>query len=1415
MTVLRSVNLRIFLPVLLLMLFTLLSGVIVVSEYRSQKNLLEQEAENFIRYELTRLQRLIESEIEFGDTEDFGRFTSDLGVIPEVKALMGVDAKGKVLFALRNAWQGQMASDVMKEFDPRYLAQPSRSRRLSFNFIDSTGERTTIAAYLPLKMPLQPGEVRSTRSGALFLLYDLGQGKRRLFWKVVNSGAILWLSNFTVMLVLILALRTLVSKPAKALQIAARGLAQGDYSVHIECRGRGEFAQLAQTFNLMVRRLESNHASLLKQRNLYSLLSAANEMILRLDTPDRLFQEICQIAVRYEGIVLAWVGKVSANGKAIEIVASGGEGTKWMEELSLRLRLGSNEGGPLEEVVRSHKGWVVDDIEQAEATLFGQEKALASGIRAAALIPILRIGSDELEGVFTLYADRAGFFTPDIVSLLNDMATDIAFALLTHENQRKRRQSEENLREREENLAITLHSIGDGVIATDRQGQVLRMNPVAEALTGWSFAEACGRPLEEVFRIINTIDRHPIESPVAKVLREGKIEGLANHTSLISRHGEERQIADSAAPIRDRRGDLIGVILVFHDVTEAYRLHDNLRRSEMLLKHHIDNTPLAAIVWDRQGKVVQWNGAAERMFGYTAQQAIGRHAEALILRASAPRAGAFPGVETLLLQSDLGQVSEAFTRTGRTLYCEWHHTPLLDESGKLLGVASLAQDVTEQQLMTRLLQNIAQEAGTSSGQAFFQALAGQLASGLQVELVFVGELVDQGTQLSTLAVNWRGQVSENFRLVLDGSPAREVMQESKCLISRQVCQHYPNDTLLSKVGAESYVGTVFHDAAGKPIGLLAMIDRKPLQYAETFASLFSIAAVRCGAEWRRMQTEKELRLAAIAFETHEAILITDRQGNIIRVNRAFTEITGYSAAEAIGRNPSFLGSGLHGRDYFEDFWSDLLSQGAWQGELWNRRKNGEVYPQLQSVTAVKDERGELTHFVAVFMDISEQKKAEEEIQRLAFYDTLTGLPNRRMLMDRLRQELAAASRQDTHGALLFLDLDHFKTINDALGHSVGDMLLQQVAKRLSSMLRTEDTVARLGGDEFVVLLPELDKNPETAANLARGVAEKLRGALCEGYDLQGREYHASGSLGITLFPQSGNDPEQLLKQADTAMYRAKAAGRNEIRYYLPEMQAAADTRLTLQKDLRRALSGQQFMLNFQPQFNARRELIGAEVLVRWQHPQRGVVSPAEFIPVAEETGLIVELGNWVLREACRVFTQWLLAYSVASGVKISVNVSPRQFHQPDFVERVLNILRETGMDSARLMLELTEGIVVEHIADTIEKMRALKARGLHFSIDDFGTGYSSLTYLKQLPIDELKIDRSFVQDMCEDSNDRIIVETIIGMAHHMGLAVIAEGVETQAQQKLLEERGCGAYQGYYFSRPLDEAAFAQLLRDQG
>ncbi len=555
------------------------------------------------------------------------------------------------------------------------------------------------------------------------------------------------------------------------------------------------------------------------------------------------------------------------------------------------------------------------------------------------------------------------------------------------------------------------------------------------------------------------------------------------------------------------------------------------------------------------------------------------------------------------------------------------------------------------------------------------------------------------------------------------------------------------------------------------------------------------------------------RLSMVIEQSPESIVITDTAGCILYVNEAFQRITGYARDEVLGRNPRILNGGLTPRATYEQMWATLLAGEVWRGEFHNVRKDGSAYLELATIAPIKDAGGTVTHYVAVKEDITQRKQSEALLHRLAYFDALTGLPNRALLHDRIAQAIRSGVRRESFGMLMLVDIDRFRQLNDTLGHAAGDRLLCEVAARLRASVREEDTVARHGDDDFAVLVERIGETEADALSHAEHVARKLQRALQQPYVLGGTEgdrHFATLSFGISLFHDGVSSLESLLKQAEVALYRAKQDGRDIVRFFNPEMQAVVDAHARLEARMHEALEANAFRLFFQPQVNRRGVVIGAEALLRWPLDGGAMVSPAEFIPLAEDTGHIVRLGLWVLRSACAQLARWQMN-ETTRHLKIAVNVSARQFHQPDFVASVKDTVRAAGVDPCRLELELTESAILSDMDETIRRMNELRALGIRFALDDFGTGYSSLSYLKRLPLDQLKIDQSFVRDMAEDEGSEAIVLAILSLSHALGLEVVAEGVEMPEQRDFLRHHGCDCFQGYLFGKPLPMEAWGDFL----
>jgi diguanylate cyclase (GGDEF)-like protein/PAS domain S-box-containing protein len=561
--------------------------------------------------------------------------------------------------------------------------------------------------------------------------------------------------------------------------------------------------------------------------------------------------------------------------------------------------------------------------------------------------------------------------------------------------------------------------------------------------------------------------------------------------------------------------------------------------------------------------------------------------------------------------------------------------------------------------------------------------------------------------------------------------------------------------------------------------------------------------------------EQNLKVSAVAFDVNEAIAITDADNIIVKVNKAFTQLTGYDPADVVGKSPRILKSGYHDKQFYEEMWTSIKNHQGWSGEVWDKKKDGTIYPKKLTIRTVLDENQKILNYVSVFSDISSIKETQEKIHNLAFFDGLTNLPNRQSLMRSLGAKVSVQS--ENYHAVIFIDLDNFKTFNDTKGHAFGDQILVKSASRLLSCLRDCDLVSRIGGDEFVIVISDLCPNIDRAEEQLEIIIRKLQSAINQHLDINGYECYITASYGVCLFRPNEAKVDELLMRADTAMYQAKHEGRNTFRFFEQDMLTNIEKRASLEEDLRFAVQREEFELHLQLQVDGNEKAVAAEALIRWLHPSRGLVSPDEFIPVAESCGVMAKIGSWVLRQACTYLANWENDPEKCF-LQIAVNVSYSQFKQSNFVEDVLNVIKETKANPKKLKIEFTESLVLADVNDGINKMNQLRDAGIELSLDDFGTGYSSLSYLKKLPINQLKIDRSFIRDIMHDDNDEVIVRTIIAMANSMDLDVVAEGVETREQFEKLKKHACLKYQGYLFGHPLPfnlfEASLGRLTSPQ-
>jgi len=1216
------------------------------------------------------------------------------------------------------------------------------------------------------------------------------------------------------------------------------------------------------------------------------------------------------------------------------------------------------------------------------------------------------------------------------------------------------------LAQSEESYATTLLSIGDAVVATDTQSRIVRMNRVAEQLTGWTLEAARGRPIADIFVIVHETTRDSAVIPVSQVLATGEIQQLANHTVLIARDGSEHPIADSAAPIRDYQGHIQGVVLVFRDVSDEHAAEQAILEHNQQLErrveqrtHQLQESELRyrtafmtipdAVVLTRlaDGLLLDVNEGFTRLFGWPNDQVVGRtypelkiwqdpklretmvqriqtegelrDLEAVLLTRSGQPVTTLVTARMISLQGDacvlavvrditdskrmadaLEQSEQQFRLmaqampqivwicaadganiyfnqqwvdyTGMSLEAScgsgWSTTihpddqdgmwtawdtavqqgrmytrecrlrrfdgqyqwwlvrgvPAKDSHGAVYrwyGTCTHIDDIKRSEMELRWSkerltvtleslresQNIADlgsyeldiESGVWTSSDVLDRIFGlnetsertiaswlalihpehhdMMATYLSQEVLGKGQDFDREYQIvrqSDHVARWvygRGKLQHNafgqivqlhgtIQDITERKTVENALRESEnryralveqALIGIYVIQDgvfkYVNaslatmfgyDTphaLIDKVQALHLVGE--KDRARVLVNMQRRLDGEPvaLHYGFTgvrqdgqlisldlhgqafsyhgrpalLGMIFDISAQK--------KSEEQLRIAAIAFESQEGILVTNAHAVIQQVNQAFTRITGFTADDVVGQKPSILRSGRHEPAFYTRMWETILKDGYWQGELWNCHKSGKQFLERLSISAVRDPGGAISHFVGTFSDVTLQREIESKVHHLAYYDALTDLPNRLLLCDRLEHVLAWSSRTQEYGALLFVDLDNFKNVNDTLGHHAGDALLKQVAQRMRLAVRDGDTVARFGGDEFVVTLEKLGIEPHGAAKLAQQIGDALLAVLAQRYELAGQPSYCTASIGATLFRGGDDAVESILMHADMAMYRAKVEGRNRLRFFEQTMQTELNARTALEAEIRVGVEQQQFVLYYQPQIDLAGHTIGAEALVRWNHPQRGLLAPGVFIPVAEDTGLILSLGQWVLDTACAQISAWAQS-PLTCALQLAVNVSARQFEQPDFVDSVLKSLRHAGANPTRLKLEITESIVLNNIDDAGLKMNGLKAHGIRFSLDDFGTGSSSLSYLTRLPLDQLKIDKSFVDKLPASTQDALVVQTIIAMGKGLGLDVIAEGVETEEQRAFLTQHHCDAFQGFHFSKAVPSEQFQEFLR---
>ena len=803
-----------------------------------------------------------------------------------------------------------------------------------------------------------------------------------------------------------------------------------------------------------------------------------------------------------------------------------------------------------------------------------------------------------------------------------------------------------------------------------------------------------------------------------------------------------------------------------------------LKTSETYLRAIFNATPDAMLISNEQGMITMINRQAEFLFGYKSDELIGKSIEVLVPELFRDDDHAQCAGSQFLEKIEMGRVLTAQKKDNSEIDVDISLSPIQTEKG--LYFATALRDVTFRKQA---------EAALLASEERFRQMANN--SFLMIWMT------DEKGNPSFVNQSWLHFTGISSPQIAYKEWIKTIHPDDRAMAFKRYYQNTqskdPITTEYRLLGADGEWHWILDK--GMPI-----YNEKGV-FTGYMGSAIDITENKLA--------EAHLRVAATAFESQESIVITDSDNVIIKVNRAFTESTGYTAAEAVGQKISLLKSGRHDHAFYAEIWDSIERIGSWQGEIWDRRKNGEIYPKWLTITAVKQDDGVLTHYVGIHTDISERKSAEEKIKQLAFYDPLTLIPNRRLLQERIKFGIEVARRDNKQLALLMLDLDRFKPVNDKLGHLAGDEILQQVAVRISSRLRDVDMVARLGGDEFVVLLEDISHSQDAAR-----IAEEIVADLSKPFKLsQSGDVEIGASIGISLYPQHGDSSELLLSHADAALYQAKNQGRGCFAYFSDDQTLAARKRIELESRLRRAIQQQELHLFYQPQMDIiSGRIVGAEALVRWQDPNRGLIPPYDFIPIAEETSLIVNIGEWVLRETCNQGRQWL--DMGLPSLNLAVNVSPQQFRRSDLNALVAAVLAETCFPAGQLELEMTESGLLENQNNARTILESLRAQGIRLAIDDFGTGYSSLAHLIRFPLDVLKIDKGFVDEIPDNKDGTGIAETIVAMGHALGLKVLAEGVETPQQLMFLQKIGCDCYQGFIKSRPVTAEQFAELLRAQ-
>jgi len=1021
---------------------------------------------------------------------------------------------------------------------------------------------------------------------------------------------------------------------------------------------------------------KASDARIRRLTQLYRALSEVNQAIIRMSDENELFPMVCQTAVDFGGVTMAWIGQADINSQRLVPVACYGTNTDYLSTIRVSVRQNAPESQrPSAQAYHGNRVVVMNDWANSPMAALQSEEAKRFRWGSSGSFPIQR--NHQPFAVLSVYHEDEDFFDQETIDLLDEMARDIAFALDNFDREQERRKALEALTANEQRFRAYFERSMFGMAATRADKSWIEVNQ--------ALCDMLGYTAEELMQV--TWDRltHPEDMEESRLLFGQVLDGTINEFIIEKRYlrksGEAIDVHMAARGVRNPDGSLAYAVSLFEDISLRKMAERRERMRRRTLEKVARGCPLQAIMT----QVIE-------------------------------------SAEFIYPQSMCSIL-------------------LMDEAGEHL-LCGAAPSLPE----------------------FFTAAIHGIGIGLGVGSCGTAAFSGERTIVEDITTHpyW-----EKYR------------------------------DLAASAGLGSCWSEPIRSSTGAILGTFAIYRQTPSLPDEQEIALIESAASLVGIAIDRARAEEELHLAASIYSnSSEAVLVTDAHNRIVALNPAFTRITGYTLAEIRGQKPDILRSGRHDPEFFQTMWQEITERGFWQGEIWNRRKNGDTYPEWLTINAIRNDQGEIQRYVAMGSDITNKIRSDELIWRQANYDFLTDLPNRYMFQDRLEQEIRHAQREHSLLALLFIDLDHFKDVNDTLGHPVGDQLLITAAERISHCVRGTDTVARMGGDEFTIILRDLNHTLD-----AEKIAEQVISELAAPYVINGETIYVTASIGITFCPDDATEVDLLISNADQAMYVSKTSGRNRISYFTRALQDSAHNRLTLITDMRLAVQNHQFELYYQPIIDlASGRIIKAEALLRWNHPERGIISPAEFVPLAEETGLIVSIGDWVYREATAQARRWCEAFG--QGLQVSVNVSPVQFQSESLnIDDWLTYLQTLGLEEKYLSIEITEGLLLNASREVKDKLLQFRDAGIQVAIDDFGVGYSALSYLRRFDIDYLKIDQSFIRNLETEQNDLVLSEAIVVMAHKLGLKVTAEGVETEAQRQLLLNIGCDNGQGYLFARP--------------